>query len=91
MGCRILTEDIAPLSLVRGRVTVSSGCTEIALRPDAVKRLYGSADALPKFSDTGTKHRLDLAATGAFTHGSLPVAAIYMLTNHARPSRTCRV
>jgi len=84
MGCRILTEDIAPLSLARGRVTVSSGCTDVALRPDAVKRLYGSVDALPKFSDNWDKHRLDLAATGAFTHGSLPVAAIYMLTNHAR-------
>ncbi len=90
LGCRILTEDVAPL-LVEGRtIAVRSGCTDVALRPDAVKYLYGSADALPRFSENWEKRRLDIAATGEFSHRSLPVAAIYMLTNHSgRPDAPC--
>jgi hypothetical protein len=83
LGCRIVTEDVAPL-LIEGRtIAVRSGCTDVALRPDAVKYLYGSADALPRFSENWEKRRLDIAATGVFSHRSLPVAAIYMLTNHS--------
>ena len=90
LGCRILTEDVAPL-LIEGRtIAVRSGCTDVALRPDAVKYLYGSADALPRFSENWEKRRLDIAATGVFSHRSLPVAAIYMLTNHSgRPDAPC--
>jgi hypothetical protein len=82
MGCAILTEDVAPLCVERGAIAVQSGCTEVALRPQAVEYLFGSADALPRFSDNWEKRRLDLAQTGAFSHRSLPIAAIYVLTNH---------
>jgi len=82
MGCAVLTEDVAPLCVEGGAIAVHSGCPEVALRPQAVKYLFGSADALPRFSDNWEKRRLDLAQTGAFSHRSLPVAAIYVLTNH---------
>ena len=82
MGCKILTEDVAPLSLDGGSVAVSAGCTEIALRPDAVEYLYGSREALPRFSANWDKRRFDIAAAGAYSPRSLPVAAVYMLTNH---------
>lgn len=84
LGCGIVTEDVAPLHLEDGAVAVRPGCTEVALRPEAVKYLYGSVDALPRFSDNWEKRRLDLRATRAFSDRALPVAGIYVLTNHAR-------
>lgn len=90
MGCRILTEDVAALSVDRRQVAVSAGCTEVALRPEAVARLFGSCDALPRFSDNWDKRRLDLEAIGAFSRRTLPVRAVYMLTNHASmPDAPC--
>lgn len=90
LGCGILTEDLAPLHLEDAAVAVRPGCTEVALRPDAVRYLYGSADALPRFSDNWEKRRFDLSATGAFSDRSLPIAGIYVLTNHATaPDAPC--
>lgn len=86
MGYRVVTEDIAALSLDAGAIAVRSGCAEVALRPDAVALLFGSADALPRFSESWEKRRLDLAATGAFEPGSVPLGAIYLLTNRRTPS-----
>jgi hypothetical protein len=37
---------------------------------------------LPRFSSNWEKRRLDIAAAGAFSPGALPLAAVYMLTNH---------
>jgi hypothetical protein len=81
LGCRILTEDVAPLMVDGGDTAVHSGCTEVALRPVAVEHLFGSADALPRFSENWDKRRLDLAGDGMFASGPLPLAAVYMLTN----------
>src|SRR5439155_1144081 len=89
LGYNVMTEDIAPLSLDDEAIAVSSGPAEIALRPDAVTLLYGSADALPRFSDTWEKRRLDLAAIGAFSVRSLPLGAVYILTNRAMPGAPC--
>jgi len=90
LGCGVMSEDVAPLCLEGRAVAVRPGCTEVALRPSAVKYLYGSADALPKFSDNWEKRRLDLAATGAFSHRTLPIAAVYVLTNHGTaPDAPC--
>jgi len=90
LGCGIVTEDLAPLHLEDGAVAVRPGCSEVALRPDAVRYLYGSPDALPRFSDSWEKRRLDLAASGAFSDRTLPIAGIYVLTNHASaPDAPC--
>jgi hypothetical protein len=92
LGCGILTEDVAPLVVDGGAIRVCSGCTDVALRPTAVEQLYGSVDALPKFSPNWEKRRLDLLESGAFARGPLPLAAVYMLTNKPgiadRPSVT---
>lgn len=82
LGYKILTEDVAALSRDGGGIAVNAGCTEIALRPDAVEYLYGSPEALPKFSDNWEKRRFDVAAAGAYSPMALRVAAVYMLTNH---------
>jgi hypothetical protein len=81
MGHRVITEDIAALEVDEGAVSVRSGCAEIALRPDAVAAMYGSPEALPRFSKTWDKRRLDLMEAGTFAARSAPVAGVYMLTN----------
>lgn len=90
LGYRVLTEDVAALVDEGSGVHIQSGCPEAALRPDAVERLYGSVDALPKFSDNWDKRRVDLEAAGTFARGSRPLGAIYLLDNNpdgaARPS-----
>jgi hypothetical protein len=92
LGYRVLTEDVAALVEEGCGMHIHSGCPEAALRPDAVERLYGSVDALPKFSENWDKRRVDLDAVGAFAHGSRPLGAIYLLDNNpdlaARPSVT---
>lgn len=80
-GHRVLTEDVAALSLENETVAVRAGCAEVALRPDAVELMYGSPEALPKFSETWDKHRLDLTASGAFSTAAVPLGGVYLLAN----------
>jgi hypothetical protein len=90
MGYKVITEDVAALSLQGGTLTVRPGCAEVALRPDAVESVFGSADALPKFSDTWDKRRLDLLEIDAFATESIPVGGVYMLTNTGEfPNAPC--
>jgi len=81
MGHKVITEDIAALEVDEHTVSVRGGCAEIALRPDTVAAMYGSPEALPRFSDTWDKRRLDLAEAGTFAAGSVPIGGVYMLTN----------
>lgn len=90
LGYKVITEDIAALSNEHGGLSVRSGYTDIALWPDAVELLYGSSRALPRFSGGWDKRRLDLTATGAFARGSVPLGAVYMLSNGGvRPAAPC--
>ena len=81
MGYKVITEDVAALSLHEGALTVRTGCSEVALRPDAVASMFGSTDALPRFSHTWDKRRLDLMEIGAFATEPVPLGRVYMLTN----------
>ena len=81
MGYKVITEDVAALSVDADMVSVRPGCAEIALRPDAVALMYGSPEALPKFSDTWEKRRLDLMAIGAFSSRAVPLGGVYMLSH----------
>jgi hypothetical protein len=81
MGYKVITEDVAALAIVSGTLTVRPGCAEVALRPDAVASVFGTFDALPRFSDTWDKRRLDLVKMGAFATDSVPVGRVYLLTN----------
>jgi len=89
MGFRIVTEDIAALSIDGDWIAVHPGCMEVALRPDTVAFMYGSSDALPKFSETWDKRRFDLTALGALATTAVPLGGAYLLTNRARPTAPC--
>lgn len=89
-GFKVIAEDVAALAPDGDGFLVRRGCAEIALRPDAVAAMYGSSDALPVFSPTWNKRRLDLLDIEAFSPGPVPVGAVYMLTNTGGiPSAPC--
>lgn len=81
IGYKVITEDVAALSLQNDALTVRTGCSEVALRPDAVASVFGSTDALPRFSSTWDKHRLDLMDIGAFATEPVALGRVYLLTN----------
>ncbi|HEY6213801.1 MAG TPA: hypothetical protein VIW45_16020, partial [Vicinamibacterales bacterium] len=83
MGHKVITEDIAALEVDEDAVRVRPGCMEIALRPDTVAAMYGSPEALPRFSDTWEKRRLDLTEAGTLASASATIGGVYMLTNSA--------
>jgi hypothetical protein len=80
-GFKVIAEDVAALAADGDTFLVRRGCAEIALRPDAVAAMYGSSDALPAFSETWDKRRLDLLDIEAFSPGPVPLGAVYLLTN----------
>ena len=80
-GFKVITEDVAALATDGDSFLVRGGCAEIALRPDAAAAMCGSCDALPAFSETWDKRRLDLLDLDAFSRGPVPLGAVYMLTN----------
>ena len=78
-GYRVVTEDVAALSDAEGSFAVCAGCTDVALRPDAVAQLFGSADALPRISTAWDKRRLDVSDVAV--SATTPLRAVYILTN----------
>jgi hypothetical protein len=83
-GYNVVTEDIAAVIEVDGRLMVRSGHADIALWPEAVTLLYGSSDALPRFMPGWEKRRLDLAAAGTFAVRSVPLGAVYLLADRGK-------
>lgn len=77
-GYPALTDDVLALDRREGRFFVRPGHSVLRLRPDAVRGLYGSEDAVPPGPDG--KRQLDLgAAVGAFQSAALPLTCIYVL------------
>ena len=79
-GYPVVSDDIVPLVEQRGVFLIKAANLYLCLWPDSVTVLYGSADALPRFTPGWEKRRLDLgkAGTRLETH-TLPLAAIYVL------------
>ena len=83
-GHRVLSDDVAALDELDGIPYVRPAYPQLRLWPDAVARLYGSADALPQLTPTWEKRALDLTANGyRFQTQPLPLAAIYVLGDRA--------
>ncbi len=64
-GIPVLCEDIAALTKEVDGLQVESGYPRICLWPDAVRDLYGTADALPLLTPTWEKRYLPLDGGGA--------------------------
>jgi hypothetical protein len=80
LGHGVISDDVAALVETDGGFRVMPAYPHICLWPDSVEMLYGSAEALPRFSPGWGKRRLALGDQGArFENRPLPLGAIYVL------------
>lgn len=79
-GYAVLSDDIVALVEREGAFQVMPAYPHLCLWPDSVNMLYGSPDALPRFSANWEKRRLALGEGGMrFESRALPLGAIYLL------------
>lgn len=80
MGYAVLTDDVTTLVDRGGSFLVLSAHPLLRLWEDSVECLFGSAEALPRFTPTWEKRCLDLTRDEyRFESQPLPLAAIYAL------------
>jgi hypothetical protein len=91
-GIPVLCEDIAALIKTDDRLQVEAGYPRVCLWPNAVRDLYGSADALPLLTPTWEKRYLPLDGGSAkFEPSRRPLSAIYLLAPRAAESDAPRI
>jgi hypothetical protein len=79
-GHAILSDDVVALSERDGSFLVHPAYPYLCLWPESVESLYGSAEALPRFSANYEKRCLSLRKQElSFAERALPLAAIYIL------------
>jgi hypothetical protein len=79
-GNAILSDDVVTLAERNGSFFVHPAYPYLCLWPESVESLYGSAEALPKFSANYEKRCLSLGKLELqFAQQALPLAAIYIL------------
>jgi hypothetical protein len=79
-GHAILSDDVVTLTELNGSFYVHPACPYLCLWPESVESIYGSADALPRFSANYDKRCLSLRKQELrFEERALPLAAIYIL------------
>jgi hypothetical protein len=79
-GHAILSDDVVALSEHDGSFFVHPAYPYLCLWPESVESLYGSPDALPKFSANYEKRFLSLGKQELrFAERALPLSAIYIL------------
>jgi hypothetical protein len=89
-GYAVLTDDIAALVERDGAFHVLPAYPHLSLWPDSVNMLYGSPDALPRFSTSWEKRRLVLGEGGTRFEGrALPLGAIYLLDERRSDHAPC--
>ena len=78
-GIPVLCEDITPLIEEHGRFQVEPGYPRVCLWPDAVEKLCGARDALPRLTPTWEKFFLPLDGRNAkFEEERRVVSAVYL-------------
>jgi len=79
-GFGVISDDVAALVESPDGFRVMPAYPHLCLWQDSVEMLYGSSEALPRFSTGWEKHRLALGNQGTrFENRSLPLGAIYLL------------
>ena len=79
-GFAVISDDVAALLESPDGFSVMPAYPHLCLWPDSVDMLYGSSEALPRFSTGWEKRRLALGEQGTqFENRSLPLSAIYLL------------
>lgn len=79
-GHAVISDDVAALVETEEGFRVVPAYPHLSLWPDSVEVLYGSAEALPRFSPGWGKRRLALGDQGTrFEKRPMPLGAIYVL------------
>ncbi len=87
LGFGVISDDVAALVESPEGFQVMPAYPHLCLWQDSVEMLYGSAEALPRFSTGWEKRRLALGDQGTrFETRSLPLGAIYLLGDR-RPNQ----
>ncbi len=78
-GIPVLCEDVTPLIEDGGRFQVEPGYPRVCLWPDAVKKLFGAPDALPRLTPSWEKFFLPLDGRNAkFEEQRQALSAVYL-------------
>jgi hypothetical protein len=78
-GCPIVSDDVVALAEVDGVFQVHPAYPYLCLWPESVEALYGSAEALPRFSGAYEKRCLSLEKRKlGFESRQLPLHSIYI-------------
>jgi hypothetical protein len=91
-GIPVLCEDITPLIEVAGRFHVEPGYPRVCLWPDAVEKLFGAQDALPRLTPSWDKFFLPLDGRNArFEERRRGVCAVYFLAPRVTEANAPRI
>ena len=91
-GVPVLCEDITPLIEQDGRFQVEPGYPRICLWPDAVEKLFGARDALPRLTPSWDKFFLPLDGRNAkFEEQRRAVSAMYLFAPRVEEADAPRI
>ena len=91
-GIPVLCEDIAPLTEEHGRFQVEPGYPRVCLWPDAVEKLFGAPDALPRLTPSWEKFFLPLDGGNAkFEEQRRVLGAVYLFASRVAEANAPRI
>jgi hypothetical protein len=91
LGYEAITDDIFALADHGRSFSAHPGHSTLRLWPDAVEKLFGSADALPRTTPSYEKRSLDLGTSASRLSVAVPVSAIVALASRGEESSAPRV
>lgn len=91
-GAPVLCEDIVPLELTKGEYWAIPGYPRVCLWPDAVTKLLGDPEALPRLTPTWEKRFLPLDGVRAqFAADRKPLGLIYVFGERSSQANAPRI
>jgi hypothetical protein len=91
-GIPVLAEDIVPLKLTKDEIEVVPGYPRVCLWPDAVAKLVGREDALPRLTAAWDKRFLALdGVRGKFSPEKRPLGLIYVFGPRSHDANAPRI
>ena len=91
-GVPVFSEDIVPLELTKGSIRVVPGYPRVCLWPDAVEKLVGEKEALPKLTPVWEKRFLPLDGVLAkFSAEKKALGLIYLFADRCSEESAPRI
>ena len=91
-GNAVLSEDIVPLELTKGRLQAIPGYPRVCLWPDAVEKLTGNIEGLPRLTPVWEKRYLPLDGVRAkFVDEKRPLGLIYLFGERSSDEKAPRI